>query len=372
MEFLKQGPLIKGVLVDKIPVNERKSGLMQRDGFYQEHLDRVSRSFAFCIKKLQSPLRQWVGLSYILCRIVDTVEDSQWAKRSQQRESFSKFLHFITEEQSLGEVENWVKDFPESIPQSERRLLEDASRFFKDLHELSDPIKSQIQKTVLNMTHGMIHFSENKTSGRQLKLESLAETNQYCFFVAGVVGELLTDIVAVEMPDWPCDQKTYLRACHFGLFLQKVNVLKDHLSDLREGRDFISSRQELRESLNENCREAFAYIKVIPPQNNGYRLFCAWSFFLGLASLPYIDESWEKQKVVKISRLKAWQVLGKVEEKIGDNQALEELFQKMSPSMVERDESAKTEKKESGEEHWFQSLYKGRLSLSDMLELGML
>ena len=51
---------------------------MQTIGFYQTHLDRVSRSFAFCIKKLESPLRQWVSLAYLLCRVLDTVEDSIW------------------------------------------------------------------------------------------------------------------------------------------------------------------------------------------------------------------------------------------------------------------------------------------------------
>ena len=53
---------------------------MQTISFYQTHLDRVSRSFAFCIKKLESPLRQWVSLAYLLCRVLDTVEDSSLGK----------------------------------------------------------------------------------------------------------------------------------------------------------------------------------------------------------------------------------------------------------------------------------------------------
>jgi hypothetical protein len=32
-----------------------------RADFYQQQLDRVSRSFAFCIEQLPEPLRGWVG-----------------------------------------------------------------------------------------------------------------------------------------------------------------------------------------------------------------------------------------------------------------------------------------------------------------------
>ncbi len=50
--------------------------MLKEAEFYQTHLDRVSRSFAFCIRQLPDPLRGWVGLSYLLCRILDTIEDS--------------------------------------------------------------------------------------------------------------------------------------------------------------------------------------------------------------------------------------------------------------------------------------------------------
>ena len=52
---------------------------MSEIAYYQPHLDRVSRSFAFCIARLEGEMREWVSLSYLLCRLLDTVEDAPWA-----------------------------------------------------------------------------------------------------------------------------------------------------------------------------------------------------------------------------------------------------------------------------------------------------
>src|SRR5204862_458636 len=49
---------------------------MRSPEFYQGHLDAVSRSFALCIPQLAAPFRQHVALSYLLLRVLDTVEDA--------------------------------------------------------------------------------------------------------------------------------------------------------------------------------------------------------------------------------------------------------------------------------------------------------
>ena len=64
---------------------------MNNVDFYQNHLNKVSRSFAFCIPRLEGNLREWIGLSYLLCRLLDTVEDALWTSHEEQLRSFEMF-----------------------------------------------------------------------------------------------------------------------------------------------------------------------------------------------------------------------------------------------------------------------------------------
>ena len=52
---------------------------MRSGEFYQRHLDGVSRSFALCIPQLDQPFQERVALSYLLLRVLDTVEDAPFA-----------------------------------------------------------------------------------------------------------------------------------------------------------------------------------------------------------------------------------------------------------------------------------------------------
>src|SRR5471032_2723228 len=96
---------------------------------YQNHLDRVSRSFAFCIARLEGDFRGWVGLSYLLCRILDTVEDASWPDSRSRDAAFTLFEKFMNEGSTEDEARAWAATFP-AVPESERALLADSARMF--------------------------------------------------------------------------------------------------------------------------------------------------------------------------------------------------------------------------------------------------
>lgn len=306
---------------------------MSQAAFYQTHLDRVSRSFAFCIARLDGEMREWVGLSYLLCRMLDTVEDASWPSPSHQAAAFEAFRGFVEGPASPMAVGAWAANFPAGIPGGEAALLGEAYRCFSDLHSLPANVREKIQRPVMNMYRGMRYFlEERRPSGGGLQLRSLAEVNQYCFFVAGLVGELLTDLVRIRRPEARSDSRLYQDAHHFGLFLQKINLLKDQAGDEREGRFLVPSRAELLASLGRDAEGAIRYLQALPLAERGFRLFCAWSLFLGLASLPWIERSKLLGAFMKIPRLVTEKLLVSVERVIDDNQALQRLFQEMLPA----------------------------------------
>lgn len=335
---------------------------------YRAHLERVSRSFAFCIQQVRSPARDWIALAYLLCRLVDTIEDSAWENAQVQQDSYEFYKRCVDGPVDDAEIVKWAAGFSRSIPLGEIELLKDAPRFFVDFHALPTPIQGVMKSCVLAMTLGMGHMSRKFQRDKKFKLYSTHELNQYCFFVAGVVGELLTEIFSHTLPAWKVSHDSYLDAFHFGLFLQKVNILKDQLADEAQGRHFVPDREELRGGLSHHADRAFAYLLSIPESASDIRLFCAWSLFLGLASLPHIDRSWETRKVHKISRVETASVLAKVQLKVSSDQKLRELYESSRDTLTSSQRRTATvfEGKK-----WFAEIYRGKLTDDDFSKLGL-
>jgi hypothetical protein len=356
---------------------------------YQQHLNRVSRSFAFCIEKLGPPLRSPIGLSYLLCRLLDTVEDAPWSSPDSQARSFKIFETFIEFQPTEEMVANWQTMFPEGVPDGEKLLIKDALVLFTDFHGLEPKLRVAIYEPILSMCRGMRYFSEKSlqdseqansrdTLRSSLRLDTLSEVNQYCFFVAGVVGEILVRLVAAHdsFADQHINQGHLLDAFHFGLFLQKVNLLKDQRGDESEGRFLVPSREALVSSLHSHADASIRYILDLPKTLLSYRLFCSWSLFLGLASLDGIEKSFYTGEKVKLPRVKALQIFYRLQKISGDNEKLHSYFGdffKNSPVL-------RTSKPEAGTgtvldlghlNHFnhFSNLYRGLLPLSTLEQL---
>ena len=343
------------------------SSPMSKHAFYQTHLNQVSRSFAFCIERLDEPLRSWVGLSYLLFRLLDTIEDAPWAKVEKQNESFQEFMRALN---YVEHSETWVQSLSVPMTDHEKQLLEVAPLLFRDFHQLPIATKMVLRAALENMARGMMHFANR----RPLRILDLAELNQYCFFVAGLVGELLSQLRdCAVVGARPIAQENRLNAFHFGMFLQKINILKDQLQDEKEGRYLVPSRSELFASLHLHAEFAKDYLFAIPIVEKGYRLFCAWSLFLALASLPWMQSSWRRAMLDKIPRAATQILLGKIESIIGDDQQLELLYREMIASEFAPNENAAVESLAVAklEMNWFFEIYRGEMSLQEMRELRL-
>lgn len=339
--------------------------------FYQAHLDRVSRSFAFCIGQLPEPFRAWVSLSYLLCRVLDTVEDASWADSGAQERAFKAFDQALEGDlEARQKLVTLCRDV--QVTPAERDLMTASPDLFADLQAAPEAVRSTMHELIGTMSVGMQHFNRSRAGGR-LVLHTLAEVNQYCFFVAGIVGELLAKLLAlVKGSGFQISQAALLRAHHFGIFLQKVNLLKDQVGDQQQGRDLIPSRTLVERSAEENARHAFAFLEALPIEQVEFRRFCAWSLFLGLESLVVARESVRQYQVLKVARGRAEQIIADVEEALQTSspQVLRELFQRATaklgwptvPSPVSTGYLVP---------EWFGNLYRGLLNPQSLAALGI-
>jgi farnesyl-diphosphate farnesyltransferase len=144
-----------------------------------------------------------------------------------------------------------------------------------------------------------------------------ADLERYCYFVAGTVGELLTELFAAAHPvSAEVRRELEARSVSFGLGLQLVNILKDVAEDLERGDCFLPhstarSRGVPLERLldpatrarglavvravsaeaRRHLERARAYTLLWPAEGAGLsvRRFCAVPLALALATLREVE-----------------------------------------------------------------------------------
>jgi len=328
-------------------------------GAYQKHLNRVSRSFAFCIQNLDSPFRQWTSLSYLLCRVLDTVEDAPWEDPKRKAEQFAEFDEYLSIPPTPNRHRDWRDRFPGGISEGEARLIADSGFLFEDLAALQPDVREAIRNAVGIMGRGMRHYAARETVAVGMRLSSLTDVNRYCYFVAGIVGKLLSRLFLIERPDFRPAPEFMTNAFHFGLFLQKVNLLKDQPEDEKVGRYLVPNREELIASLRENADGALSYILMLPVTEKGFRMFCATSLFLGAATLSAVG--------ARIPRGVTEDLLRSLEEIILNNDELRVGFNDWFPKLPKWETNV-----EAGVDDWFRPLVQGELGTTELAALKMI
>jgi phytoene/squalene synthetase len=330
---------------------------MRSPEFYQRHLDAVSRSFALCIPQLEPPFRDRVALSYLLLRVLDTVEDAPFPDRLVQQRLFTTFQKFLQKRPGLAEIDAFRASLPDGLSDAERALLADTEALLEDAHDLPAPARKVVLGATARMAQGMAAYARR---GHPLRLLDVEDVCRYCCFVAGLVGELLTRLWALRGDKPP----SMLSAYRFGLFLQKVNILKDQRDDEAVGRFLVPERQELLASLRGDAQGALAYLTALPREERGYRIFCAWSLMLGAAALAQLDGPRESR------RAETAKLLARIAEIAQDDEALRRQFIALIPRLPEPRPRMPAEKPESAS--WFVRTLAAPMSVEELIELGAL
>lgn len=324
--------------------------------YYQHWLDVVSRSFALCIPQLEPPYRDQVGLAYLLFRVLDTVEDAPFAESATRQRQFERLRGFLRTMPARPVVDAFVDTFPAAITEGERSLLHETYDLLEDGHTLPSLPRAAMFRALDRMACGMAAYTRRPAPLRLLDGE---DVSRYCCFVAGVVGEMLTDLWALERG---ITGPSPLLAYHFGLFLQKVNILKDQQEDEAAGRFLVPHRGDLLSSLTRNAAGALAYLQALP-RGDRYRIFCAWSLMLGAATIARLDEPRTSR------RSESAELLSRTATIVDDNRALASLLAELMPVLPHDEHQRRVGKPESFD--WFRRTLAAPLTETELLGLGV-
>jgi len=325
------------------------------DALFNENiLVGVSRTFALTIPQLPDGLRETVTNAYLLCRIADTIEDDPVLEADEKDRFHSAFI-------GAAESGRGAEDFAQALwprlspgtQEAEIELIRESPRVLRMSHQLQPRQRRVILRCLATMSRGMGQFERSRS---RLGLADVAEYERYCYFVAGVVGEMLTELFCDHSPEIEARRdELEARAVNFGLGLQMTNILKDiwddhedgvcwlprevfdeHGYDLRElqphhngnGPAFAASMRHLVGIANGHLRRALEYTTTIPNNETGIRRFLIWAVLLAASTLRNISAEplFSDGSEVKVSRRKVAGIVALSNAVIRSNFGLATLF----------------------------------------------
>ncbi|GEN36166.1 MULTISPECIES: squalene/phytoene synthase family protein [Aneurinibacillus] len=254
-----------------------------------EMLLATSRTFFIPISHLSQGLQEAVASAYLCMRAIDEIEDHPElpsdVKVSLLR-SISLLLDKPIEDKAFTEL---FKPYTSFLP--------DVTLQFGDWVKLSPPsIEPNIRNATAIMAKGMADWVS-----KNWHIKNEEDLDSYTFYVAGLVGILLSEIWEWHNSDIKTDREL---AIGFGRGLQAVNIIRNRAEDRTRGVDFFPDGWEAEEMFayaRRNLALAEAYSKSIT--SDSILMFCRIPLLLAHGTLDALEAGEEKLSRAEVTEL---------------------------------------------------------------------
>lgn len=291
-------------------------------------LEGVSRTFALTIPQLPSGLYKAVANAYLLCRIVDTIEDEVSLTADQKKYFCRQFIAIVKTGQQAEQFSSELAPLlsAQTIP-AEHSLIQLTPRVISITHSLDEMQIEALACCVETMANGMpVYQAMDLHAG----LPTLQDMNEYCYYVAGCVGEMLAKLFCHYSPEINQHREELIKlSVSFGQGLQMTNILKDiwddakrgvcwlpqdifteagfnlaELSPTQQNESFQIGLTRLISIAQTHLQNALTYTQLLPSHETGIRNFCLWALGMAVLTLNKIklNLAFNDSQQVKISR----------------------------------------------------------------------
>lgn len=275
-------------------------------------LKNVSRSFALTIPMIEESIRTPILIGYLEARVLDSFEDEHLNQISKEKRVQNLGRAFsIIKRPDHQQIEIKIKKITEKASEyiSHPHYLELVQNF-EQIIRIHRTLESSEKKTLLRwltqMVEGMKKFLEKK-------IDTFEQLDEYCYYVGGTIGGFLTDLLIKNAKKITGKQIKTLKSFYsdFGIFLQKVNIIRDFREDvLKNKRIFWPGNALLGNKLtplkvldrkyevpalllldqmltnaHKHIRPIQKYISAIPPGFPGFKKAFSINFQMGVETL---------------------------------------------------------------------------------------
>ncbi len=301
----------------------------EAERFARGVLPAVSRTFALSVELLRGELGRSVLCAYLLCRIADTIEDDGHASPDDKAALLREFLRCLDDATAADAFPSRVGAIQGDATHVE--LLRRTDLVCVLFRSLTPGARDRVAHWVREMGRGMADFVLRHPRG--LRIQTMEEYREYCYYVAGTVGCMVTELwrehgLALSPSRY---EALWSRCTQFGEALQTVNILKDIAADaVRENAIYVpertlqahgGSQASLLDEANignnraavgefialawTDLDQAFEYLLFLPRRALAIRAFCVLPLLYAYATLRELsrtDAMLRPGAVVKISR----------------------------------------------------------------------
>ncbi len=309
-----------------------------------EAVHGVSRTFSITVDRLEEPMARHICLGYLLCRVADTIEDAGHIPPDEQTDLLNRYDRVLDPDDDL-EVSSFMTAVEPWLPEERNddwEVVANTPRVLGTFEGLEDEPREIMRDPVRELVGGMAMFTDRYAEEGGLRLQTLEELEEYCWYAAGTVGTLITGLVARgASPDRAEELRTNARS--FALLLQLVNIAKDVETDYREENNVylpaewlteegIDAEQVVEEDNHGGVTsvikrvtgraegyldDAQRYLEVLPEHRGNTLSAWAIPYLLAVGTLRELRERPEdvvREGDVKISRAEVYALLQQFEE----------------------------------------------------------
>jgi farnesyl-diphosphate farnesyltransferase len=302
-------------------------------------VEDVSRTFALTVAELEEPMSRDICIGYLLCRIADTVEDAGHIPAEEKHALLRCYARVFDpgDDTTVSAFRERVAEWIPAEPDADWTVVAESPRVVRTFEALDPASKRAIRPPVRELIEGMAMFVDRHATHGGLRLHTLEELEEYCWYAAGTVGTLVTGLLSRNV-DPSVRDTLHNNARSFALLLQLVNVAKDVAVDYEEENN-VYLPQELLEDheldtediADPGKSEAFGHvIRRVVDRAEGYldgaqrwleampevrgNTLSAWAipFLLAVGTIRELEERPEdviREGDVKVSRTEVYALL---------------------------------------------------------------
>ncbi|MCC6464514.1 MAG: squalene/phytoene synthase family protein [Planctomycetes bacterium] len=345
---------------------------LEVQAYCRSALPAVSRTFALGIELLREPLRDEIGVAYLICRILDTIEDTTTLPAEPRAALLRSWSRTFNEPHNwpmlAADVERMFAD--PALDGPDHELCRHTTTVLKALHSFRPGAREAMHVSIVEMAEGMAETVLRELRGEGLRLQDEEDLKRYCYYVAGTVGKLLCN-------EWALDRKSITpavkarldeRAISFGLGLQVTNILKGVTDDIQRGVAYVPHKlfaaagidlstllqnpgdprgREVEAGLAEMTLmwldEALEYTLTVPASERDIRLFCALPLVFAVRTLARSLKTTDvfSENVLKITREEVRAIHAEVDANIANDAALRRIHQRERAEVIEQINAAR-------------------------------
>lgn len=249
-------------------------------------------------------------MAYLVCRVADTIEDDTSLSVPTRRALLLQWRSAIV---GTSELPGEIGAVGRSV--DERTLMGASGAVHRSFQALPESDRAIVRVWAVEMIEGMASSLPAGLDPQAPLFQDMEQLERYCYFVAGTVGHMLTELFKESCDLIRGDRLERMRelSTPFGLGLQFTNVIRDAENDRNEGRVFIPAMlwdaaqvepphffdgqndnaswavvNPLLARADELLHDAFVYSMLIPRRAFRIRLFCIVQLFFARRTLALV------------------------------------------------------------------------------------